>query len=136
MHKNVVAINDLHDHIEGWWRLALQHALLRAASACLIVTEGNALNAADQVGERWVQHQVVEAVAVGGTDQLHAALGDRSCSNGLGLGADLVNHDHLGHVVLDRFDHDEMLSLWSAHLHSSRLADRWMRNVTVSSDLV
>ena len=39
-------------------------------------------------------------------------------------------------MVLDRLNHDEVLSLWGAHLHSSRLADRRMRNVAVASDLV
>ena len=132
----MVAIDDFHDHIKGWWRLALQHALLRAAAARLVVTKGDGLNAADQIGQRWVQHQVIEAVAMGGSDQLHAALGDRSCGNGLSLSADLVDHDHLGHVVLDSLDHHEVLSLWRAHLHASCLADCRMWNVAVTGNLV
>ena len=73
---------------------------------------------------------------MGGADQLHAALGDRSCGDRLGLGADLVDHDHLGHVVLNRLDHHEVLSLWCTHLHAACLANRRMRNVAVASDLV
>ena len=73
---------------------------------------------------------------MGGADQLHAALGDCSCGDRLGLGADLVDHDHLGHVVLNRLDHHEVLSLWCTHLHTACLTNRRMRNVAVASDLV
>ena len=136
VHQNVVAINDLYDHVEGWWRLALQHALLRAASARLVVTESDALNTSDEVSQSWVQHQVVEAIAVGGSDQLHATLGDRSRSDRLSLGTDFVDHDHLGHMVFDRLDHDQVLSLWSTHLHAACLANRGVRDVSIASDLV
>ena len=44
-----------------------------------------------------------------GADQLHAAFGDRARGHRLGLGADLVDDDHLRHVVLDRFDHHAVL---------------------------
>ena len=47
MHEDVIAINDLHDHIKRWWRLAFQNALLRAASSRLVITERHRLNAAD-----------------------------------------------------------------------------------------
>ena len=132
----MIAIDDLYDHIEGWWRLTLQHALLRSAAAGLVITERHRLNPADQVGQRWVQHQVVEAVAVGGTNELHAALSNGSCSDRLRLGADLIDHDHLRHMVLNRLNHHQVLALGRAHLHATRLANRWMRNVTVAGDLV
>ena len=73
---------------------------------------------------------------MGGADQLHTALSDRSCGDRLSLGADLVDHDHFGHVILDRLDHHKVLPLWRAHLHAARLADCWMRNVAVAGDLV
>ena len=136
MHQDVIAIDDLYDHIEGWWRLTLQHAFLRAASSRLVITERHRLNPADQVGQRWVQHQVVEAIAVGGTNELHSALGNGSCSDRLRLGADLIDHDHLRHMVLNRLNHHQVLALGCAHLHATRLANRWMRNVTVAGDLV
>ena len=57
------------------------------------------------------------------SDQLDATLGDRARGRGLLLGADLVDDDDLGHVVLDRFDHHRVLQRWRRHLHAPRAAD-------------
>ena len=73
-----LAVLDLDDHVERRRRLALEDALLGAPAARLLVAEGHALDAADEVGQGRVEHQVVEVVAVGGADQLDAALGDRA----------------------------------------------------------
>jgi hypothetical protein len=59
MHQDVIAINDLYHHVKRWRRLSLQDTLLRTSASRLVVAERHALNPADQVGERWVQHQVV-----------------------------------------------------------------------------
>ena len=73
---DAVALHDLDDDVERRRRLALEHRLLRAAASRLLVAERDRLDAADEVGERRVEHQVVERVAVGGADELDAALGD------------------------------------------------------------
>ena len=39
-----------------------------------------------------------------GGEQLHTALRDGARGQGLGLGTDLVDDHHLGHVILHRFD--------------------------------
>jgi hypothetical protein len=136
MHQDVVTINDLNHHVKRWRCLPLQHTLLRSSTSCLIIAQGHALDSADEVGKRWIEHQVVKVVSMCGADQLHASLRNRSCRDRLRLRADLVNHDHFGHVILNRLNHHQVLSLWSAHLHSPRLADCWMWNVTISRDLV
>ena len=136
MHQDVIAIDDLHHHVKRWRRLPLQDALLRASASRLVVAKRHALNPTDQVGERWVQHQVVQAVAVCRTDQLHATFSDGSRRNRFGFGADLINDDHLWHVILHRLNHHQVLSLWRAHLHPARLPNRWMWDVTVTGDLV
>ena len=105
----------------------------RRASSSL---ERHGLDAADQVGQRRVEHQVFERVAVRRADQLHAALGDRARRRGLQLGADLVDDDDLGHVVLDRLDHHRVLHRRRRHLHAPRAADRRVRDVAVAADLV
>src|SRR4051794_24468948 len=71
-----------------------------------------------------------------GRDQLDAPFGDRARGRGLELGADLVDDDDLGHVVLDRLDHHRVLEERRPHLHAPGATDAWMRNVTVPSDLV
>jgi len=136
MHKDVIAVNDLHHHVKRWRRLSLQDALLRASSSRFVVAKRHALNPADQVGERWVQHQVVQAVAMCRTDQLNATFCDGSRRDRFRLGADLVDDDHLWHVILHRLDHHEVLSLWRAHLHPARLPNRWVWDVAVASDLI
>ena len=73
---------------------------------------------------------------MGRGDELHAALGDRAGRLGLLLGADLVDDDDLGHVILDRFDHDRVLQRGGRHLHPPRTADAGMRDVAITRDLV
>jgi len=55
---DALAVLDLHDHVERGRRLPLQDALLGPAPARLLVAERDALDPADQVGERGVQHQL------------------------------------------------------------------------------
>jgi len=136
MHQDVIAVDDLHHHVKRWRRLSLQDTLLRASSSRFVVAECHALNPADQVGERWVQHQVVQAIAVCRANDLNATFSDGSRSDRLGLRADLVYDDHLWHVILHRLDHHEVLSLWRAHLHPARLPNRWVWDVTVAGDLI
>ena len=134
--RDPLAVLDLDDDVEGRRRLALEDALLRPPPARLLVAEGHALDPADEVGQGRVEHQVVEVVAVGGADQLDAALGDRPRGLRLELGPDLVDDDDLGHVVLDRLDHHLVLERGRADLHPARLADGRMRDVAVAGDLV
>ena len=131
-----LAVLDLDDHVEGRRLLALEDALLRPPPARLLVAQGHALDPADQVGQGRVEHQVVEVVAVGRPDQLDAALGDRASGLRLELGPDLVDHDDLGHVVLDRLDHHLVLERGRPDLHPAGLADRRVGNVAVAGDLV
>ncbi len=86
----------------------------RRASSSL---ERDRLDAAEQVVEGGVDEQVVEVAAVRRAHQLHAALGDGARRHRLQRGADLVDDDHLGHVVLHRLDHHRVLLRRGAHLH-------------------
>ena len=136
MHQDVIAVDDLHHHVKRWRRLPLQDALLRASASRLVVAKCHALNPADQVGERWVQHQVVQTVSVCRANELNATLCNGARCDRFSLGANLVNDDHLWHVVLYRLDHHQVLALWRAHLHPARLPNRWVWDVTVAGDLV
>ena len=110
--REPVAILNLDQHVERRRRLALEHGLARAAAARFLIGERHGGDAAHQVGEGRVHQQVLERLAVRGADQLHAALGDRARGQRFGLGADLVDHDDLRHVVLDRLDHHVVLQRW------------------------
>ena len=133
---HVVALDDLDHHVEGGRRLTLQHGLLRPPPARLLVAKGDRLDAAHQVGEGRVEHQVVEGVAVRGAHQLHAPLGDGPCGRRLQLGPALVDDDHLGHVVLHRLDHHRVLLGGRTDLHAARVTDPRVRDVAVAGDLV
>src|SRR5205823_545839 len=52
------------------------------------------------------------------------------------LGADLVDHDDLRHVVLDRLDHHRVLKRRRGDLHPPRAAYARVRDVAVPGDLV
>ena len=136
MDKDVVTINDLHHYIKGWWCLSFQDTLLRPSTSRLVISERHALDPTDQVGERWIQHQVVKVVAVRGADQLHAALGNGARGNSLRLCTNLVNDDHFWHVVLHRLNHHQVLTLRSAHLHATCLTNCRVRDVAVARDLI
>ena len=73
---------------------------------------------------------------MGRGDELHPALGDGPSGVRVELGADLVDHDHLGHVVLDRLDHDGVLLGGRLYVHSPGLADAGVRYVAIAGDLV
>ena len=134
--EHLLPVLDLDDDVERRRLLAFQHALLGSPAARLLVAQGHALDPADQVGERGVEHQVVEVVAVGRADELHAAFRDRAGCLRLQLRPDLVDDDDLGHVVLDRLDHHLVLEAGRAHLHPAGLADGRVRDVAVARDLV
>src|SRR5207247_1387645 len=71
-----------------------------------------------------------------GGDELDATLGDRARCGSLKLGADLVDHDDLGHVVLDRLDHHRVLQQRSPDLHAASATDTRMWDVAVAAYLV
>src|SRR5437867_224236 len=127
---------DLDQHLERRWSLTFEHRLLRTAAPRFFVGERDGLDPADEVRQGRVEHEVFQSVAMRGRDQLHATLGDRARGGGFLLGPDLVDDHDLGHVVLDRLDHDRMLEGRRRHLHAPRAADAGMWDVAVASDLV
>src|SRR5450759_142092 len=134
--RDLLPVKDFDNHVERWRRLALQYALLGAAAPRLLIAEGHGLDAADQVRQGRIQHQVVEVVAVGRADELHAALGDRSGGLSFQFRPDLVDDDDLGHVVLDRLDHHLVLKRVDPDLHPPCPTDGRVRNIAVAGDLV
>src|SRR3989304_381592 len=87
---------------------------------------------APEVGEGGVHDEFCRGVAVGGGDQLNAGLGDGAGGGRLEVGADLVDDDDLGHVVLDGLDHDGVLEVRAGYLHAAGAADARVRDVAVA----
>ena len=127
---------NLDEHVEGRRRFAFEHRLLRPTPPRLFVGEGHGLDTAQQVVQRRVDEEVLQRVAVRGGDQLDTTLGDGARRDRFQLDADLVDHDHLRHVVLDGLDHHRMLQRRGAHLHSPRAPDPGMRDIAVSTNLI
>ena len=127
---------DLDEHLECRRGLALEHALLCSSAAGLLVAQRDRLDAADEVRERRIQHEVLERVAVRGRDELHASLGDGARGGRFLLRTDLVDDDDLWHMVLDRLDHHRVLQRRCGDLHPARAADPGMRDIAVAGDLV
>ena len=64
-------------------------------------TQGDGLDAADQVRQRGILEQVLQKLSVRGGNELHAALGNGAARERLRLCSNLVHYDDLWHVVLD-----------------------------------
>ena len=86
---------------------------------------------AREVRQGGVEEEPAEVGAVGGREQLHAALGDRARRVRLEGGADLVDHDDLGHVVFHCFNHYRVLFSGSSYLHAPGMPDSGMRDVAI-----
>jgi len=127
---------DFDDDVEGRGGLPFEDGLLGTATPGLFVAKGDGLDAADKVGEGGIEHEVLELGAVGGTDELHAPLGDGARGGGLELGPDLVDDDDFGHVVLDGLDHDRVLIRGGRNLHAAGAADGGMGDIAVAADFV
>ncbi len=123
---------NLHQHIERWRGSAFQHRLLRASPACFFVGQSHTVNAAHQIAQRGVHQQVVQRIAVSGAYQLYAPLGDGTRRLRFQLTPNLVDDDHLRHVVFNRLDHHLVLETGGSHLHTPGPPDGWMRNISVS----
>ncbi len=69
-------------------------------------------------------------------DELHASLGDRAGRCCFELRTDLVDDDHLRHVVFDGLDHHRVLEERRPHLHAPGAPDSGVRDVAVAADFV
>jgi hypothetical protein len=136
MDDHVLAILDLDQHIEGGRRFAFEHTLLRAATPRLLVRQSDRLDATHQVAQSGVVEQIVQCVAVRGADQLHTALGDGACGDGFQFAPDLVDDNHLRHVIFHRLDHHLVLLRWVGHLHAASAADGRVRDITITCNLI
>ncbi len=136
MHGHPVVIYNFHHHAKGGWSLALQDRFLRVPSLGFLISQGDRLDAADEVGQRRVHYQVLQSVAMCCAHQLHSALGNSSGCFGFEFSAYFVNNDDLGHVILHCFNHHGMLFGRSSYLHSPGVPDGRMRNVAISGNLI
>ncbi len=69
-------------------------------------------------------------------DELHAALGNRARSYSFQLTSNLVDDDHLRHVILHGLNHQLVLQRGVRHLHAPRTPDRRVGNVAIAGDLI
>jgi hypothetical protein len=127
---------DLDENVEGRRRAALEDRLLGTTAARFFIAECDGLDAANEVGKRWIEDEIFESVTVRCGDQLDAPFSDGPCGGGLEVGADLIDDDDLRHVVLNRFDHHPVLQFRRGDLHPARGADARVRNIAVARDLV
>ena len=73
---------------------------------------------------------------MGSTDKLHPPFRNSARRQSLKLSADLIDHYHLGHVILHRLDHNRMLPEGSGDLHSPRTSYRRVRDIAVTANLI
>mmetsp|Transcript_13737 Transcript_13737/g.43447 ORF Transcript_13737/g.43447 Transcript_13737/m.43447 type:complete len:285 (-) Transcript_13737:654-1508(-) len=132
----LLAGHHLDGDIKGGRSLPLQDRLLHAAPLGLFVSQGHRGDAAHEVGKGGVLEDVLKHLAVAGPHQLHPPLSDGARGQSLELRPNLVDHDHLGHVVLHGLDHDLVLQLRRRDLHPSRAPHSRVRNIPIPPDLI
>src|SRR5258706_1689668 len=69
-------------------------------------------------------------------NELDTAFSDRARGKGLEFAPDLVNDDDFGIVIFNGFDHHFMLKHWLAYLHTTRLANSRVRNITITPNFI
>jgi len=136
MNRESVLVLDLYEYVERGRSLAFEHGLLCAAPARFFVGQSNGLNAADEIRQRRIDHQIFERVAMDRCDQLDSTFRYGASGEGFLRCADFIDDDHFRHVILHRFDHHRMLMFRIGHLHPSRTSDSRVRNVSVAGDFI
>jgi hypothetical protein len=127
---------DLDQNVKRGWGAPLQDGFLSAPTSGFFIRQRDGFNSADQIRQCRIDHEVFKLIAVCGRDKLNSAFGYCPCGLGFELRTDLVDYDHLGHVILDRLYHQGMLLCRCGYLHAPRPTYCGMRNVAVSSDFV
>ena len=136
MDGELVYIENFDNDIECRWSFPLENTLLCSTPPSLFITECNGLDAADQVTERRIEHQVFQRVAVRRANQLDTALSDSTRCKGFLLGTNFIDDHNLRHVVFNSFYHHGMLKLRSLYLHPAGASDSGMRHVAITGDFV
>src|SRR5688500_7413756 len=98
MNSQLLDLDNFDYDLEGRWRFAFKHRLLRLAAAGFFITEGNRLNAADDIREGRIQEQTIDSIAMGRGHELYATLSDCACSKGILLSTNLIDDDDLRHM--------------------------------------
>ena len=136
MDIHFVPVLDFHHHIKSRGRFPFQDAFLRAAETGLLVAQGYGLDAAYQVGQGRVHNQVIQGVAVGGSNELDATLGDGAGGGGFLGSAHFVDNDDLGHMVFHGLNHHGVLFGGGRHLHPAGVANGGMGDVAIAGNFV
>ena len=87
------------------------------------------LDASNEALEGGVVHDIVQRLPMCCGHQLHSPLGNGGSGMRLSLAANLINHNHLRHVVLHRFNHCSVLLLWHRDLRAN--VRFWMSCLTM-----
>src|SRR6266545_7761193 len=119
MDCEAIAVLDFNEHIKGGWSASFEDRFLCAASTRFLIRQGHCFNPTDKITQRGIEEQVIERLTMCRADELHTALGNRTSCLRFELAPNLVNDNHLGIMILDRFDHHFMLEHWLAHLHTT-----------------
>ncbi len=73
---------------------------------------------------------------MGSANQLDTTLSNRTRSHRFKLPTDLIDHNHLGVMIFNCFNHHLVLERRLGYLHSPGSANRRMRHITISANFV
>src|SRR5215813_11296060 len=106
------------------------------ATACLFITECYRLDTANKVRKGGIHEQISEGIAMCRCHELHTTFCNCASCSGLQLGANLVNDDHLRHVIFDCLDHHGMLLRCPCDLHPTCTTDTRVWDIAITCDFV
>ena len=107
MDNEEVTADDLHGAVKHWRARALLDRVARGAAPFdLLWGKEHRVQVADQAGELRVEDDVAQRAAVGGGDELDAAVGDRAGCARVGGEAQFVDDDRLRAMVDDGLEDD------------------------------
>src|SRR6266487_4062231 len=125
-----ITVLDFDKDIKGRRSTSFEDRFLCAASTRFLIRQCNCFDPTNKITQRWIEEQVIKRLTVCRTDELHTALGNCTGCSSFEFAPNLVNDDHFGVMIFNRFDHYFMLKHWLAYLHTTCFANRGMRYIT------
>lgn len=90
----------------------------------------------NQIRECRILHDILNLLSMSSPYKHDASLGNWPASMSFSFCANLINYNHLRHVIFYCFNHHAMLQRWLRYLHSSCAPYCCMRNIAIASNFI
>lgn len=147
----IISFSHLDQEIKSWGSFSLKNALLASSRPSFFISKSDGLNTTNlqttnkkklcgnqkqrttfhsrtsdclyQVRKSRVLYDVLELLSMSSANQHDSPFSNGTTCKRFRFCADLINYNHLRHMVLHRLDHHFMLQRRLRHLHSTRTSN-------------